>query len=74
MAVPTLLPTTAQNEKFGGVTYHIEGELVPAVHIKLTNTGVGHPNRRPRFIGVGAKHMRPQRLGSQEIFGATNRL
>ena len=28
---PIQLPTTAQNETFGGVTYHIEGELVPAL-------------------------------------------
>ena len=40
MAVPKLLPTTAQNETFGGVTYHIEGELVPALHLELSNTGV----------------------------------
>jgi uncharacterized protein (AIM24 family) len=35
MPVPTLLPTVAQNETFGGVTYHIEGELVPVLHIEL---------------------------------------
>ena len=29
MAVPIQLPTTTLNETFGGVTYHIEGELVP---------------------------------------------
>ncbi|HEY1663314.1 MAG TPA: AIM24 family protein [Verrucomicrobiae bacterium] len=40
MAVPTLLSTSVQNEKFGGVTYHIEGELVPALHIELSNVGV----------------------------------
>ena len=40
MAVPTLLPTRAQNETFGGVTYHIEGELVPALHLELSSTGV----------------------------------
>ena len=40
MAVPTLLPTTAQNEKFGGVTYHIEGELVPKLHLELSNTSI----------------------------------
>ena len=31
MAVPTLLSTSTQNETFGGVTYHIEGELVPVL-------------------------------------------
>ena len=40
MAVPIQLPTTAQNETFGGVTYHIEGELVPALQLELTGTGV----------------------------------
>ncbi|HEY3760330.1 MAG TPA: AIM24 family protein [Verrucomicrobiae bacterium] len=40
MAVPTLLTTAVQNEKFGGVTYHIEGELVPALHLELSNVGV----------------------------------
>jgi uncharacterized protein (AIM24 family) len=40
MAVPKLLPTAALNETFGGVTYHIEGELVPALHLELSNTGV----------------------------------
>jgi uncharacterized protein (AIM24 family) len=36
MAVPQLLPTTALNETFAGVTYHIEGELVPALHVELS--------------------------------------
>ncbi len=40
MAVPVQLPTVALNETFGGVTYHIEGELVPALHIELSSIGV----------------------------------
>jgi len=40
MAVPTLLTTSVQNEKFGGVTYHIEGELVPVLQLELSNVGV----------------------------------
>ena len=40
MAVPVLLSTNVQNETFGGVTYHIEGELVPALHLELGTTGV----------------------------------
>jgi uncharacterized protein (AIM24 family) len=40
MAVPVLLTTNVQNETFGGVTYHIEGELVPALHLELSNMGV----------------------------------
>ena len=35
MAVPVLLSTTARNETFAGVTYHIEGELVPVLHLEL---------------------------------------
>jgi uncharacterized protein (AIM24 family) len=35
MAVPVLLPTNVQDESFGGVTYHVQGELVPALHIEL---------------------------------------
>lgn len=36
MAVPILLPTAARDESFGGVTYHIQGELVPALSIELS--------------------------------------
>lgn len=36
MAVPTLLPTAARDETFGGVTYHIQGELVPALIVELS--------------------------------------
>ncbi len=36
MAVPTLLTTQAQDETFGGVTYHIQGELVPVLHVELS--------------------------------------
>jgi uncharacterized protein (AIM24 family) len=35
MAVPVLLPTAALNESFAGVTYHLEGELVPVLHLEL---------------------------------------
>jgi len=37
MAVPVLLPTQARDETFGGVTYHIEGELVPVLHLELAS-------------------------------------
>jgi len=40
MAIPRQLTTTASNETFGGVTYHIEGELVPVLHLELTNTPI----------------------------------
>ncbi|MCG6989124.1 MAG: hypothetical protein LJF06_13225 [Gemmatimonadetes bacterium] len=40
MAVPAQLSTTARHETFAGVTYHIEGELMPALQIGLSNVGV----------------------------------
>jgi uncharacterized protein (AIM24 family) len=36
MALPVQLPSAAKDETFGGVTYHIEGELVPVLHVVLT--------------------------------------
>jgi uncharacterized protein (AIM24 family) len=36
MPVPVLLPTAARDESYGGVTYHIQGELVPALSIELS--------------------------------------
>ena len=35
---PSLMPTTAQNETFAGVTYHLDGELVPALTVERTPT------------------------------------
>src|SRR5215510_13226646 len=32
---PTLMPTSAKDETFAGVTYHLDGELVPALTIEL---------------------------------------
>jgi hypothetical protein len=40
MAVPVQLTTNIQDETFGGVTYHIEGELVPALQVELSSTGI----------------------------------
>jgi uncharacterized protein (AIM24 family) len=40
MAIPKLLATAATNESFGGVTYHIEGELVPVLHLELAAKAV----------------------------------
>src|ERR1700753_3021877 len=40
MAVPVLLATNTQDENFGGVTYHIQGELVPVLHIELASVPV----------------------------------
>jgi uncharacterized protein (AIM24 family) len=35
MAVPVLVPTSVREEEVGGVRYHIEGELVPVLHVEL---------------------------------------
>jgi uncharacterized protein (AIM24 family) len=35
MPIPGLLPTSVLNETCGGVTYHIEGELVPVLRMEL---------------------------------------
>ncbi|MGH9396608.1 MAG: AIM24 family protein [Terriglobia bacterium] len=40
MAVPVLLPTAARDESYGGVIYHIQGELVPALSIELSAVSV----------------------------------
>jgi uncharacterized protein (AIM24 family) len=40
MAVPVLLPTGVRDETYGGVTYHIEGELVPALQVELSQLPV----------------------------------
>jgi uncharacterized protein (AIM24 family) len=39
-SLPTLMPTTASNETFGGVTYHIDGELVPVLSVDVTRMPV----------------------------------
>ena len=40
MATPTLCKTSVINETFADVTYHLEGELVPVLHIELGRTSV----------------------------------
>jgi uncharacterized protein (AIM24 family) len=40
MAIPQLHPTSIRNETFGGVTYHLEGEVVPVLHIELSSVPV----------------------------------
>ncbi len=40
MPVPVLLPTQARDETYGGVTYHIEGELVPALQLEIGSVPV----------------------------------
>lgn len=35
MERPRLLPTSARDESFAGITYHLEGELVPVLTVEL---------------------------------------
>ncbi len=35
MPIPVLRPTSVRDETFAGLTYHVEGELVPVLHIDL---------------------------------------
>ena len=38
--LPTLLPTQALDETYGGVTYHLEGELVPVLTVDVSRMPV----------------------------------
>ncbi len=38
--VPRLMPTGVRDESYAGVTYHIEGELVPVLHIEMGTDSV----------------------------------
>jgi hypothetical protein len=40
MPIPVLKATAAHAETFAGVTYHIEGELVPMLHLELSGMPV----------------------------------
>jgi uncharacterized protein (AIM24 family) len=37
---PRLMPTSAEAETFGGVTYHIDGELVPVLSVELSGSSI----------------------------------
>jgi uncharacterized protein (AIM24 family) len=39
-ALPRLLPSAAADETFGGVTYHIGGELVPVLSVDVSKQPV----------------------------------
>jgi uncharacterized protein (AIM24 family) len=40
MAIPQIHPTTIRNETFGGVTYTLEGDVVPVLHIEISTVPV----------------------------------
>jgi uncharacterized protein (AIM24 family) len=39
MERPRILPTSAMDESYGGVTYHLDGELVPVLTVELPAGG-----------------------------------
>ena len=39
-SLPELMPTEVSDETFGGVTYHVAGELVPVLSVDVTNIPV----------------------------------
>ena len=38
--LPRLMPTSAEGETFAGVTYHLDGELVPVLTVDVSRRGI----------------------------------
>ena len=60
MPVPKQLATAKLNESLAGVTYHIEGELVPVLQVELDKTPVysstiSFYGRTPRFKSASSR-------------------
>ena len=75
MAIPQLHPTTVRNESFGGVTYHLEGELVPVLHIEIGSMPVHFETQSlaTRFFASGGqiffnRFTGPGRVGIQSMY------
>src|SRR5262249_8868775 len=54
---PVILPTSAENETFAGITYHLDGELVPSLTVEIT----------PRHAVYFEHHMRVWKTTSVDI-------
>ncbi|MBV8938213.1 MAG: AIM24 family protein [Alphaproteobacteria bacterium] len=76
MRSPSLLPTIAQAERFGGISYHLDGELVPALTVELsTGSSVYFEHhtllwKSPR-VEIGVKSLRgvfKRALSGMQIF------
>jgi uncharacterized protein (AIM24 family) len=73
--LPTLMPTSVSAESFGGVTYHIDGELVPVLSVNVSQMPVyfehhillwKHPTVR---IGLKAlKGMLKRMIAGMQVF------
>src|SRR5580704_14692470 len=62
MPVPIQLPTIASNESYGGVTYHIQGELVPVLQIEVSQVPVYFEHHillwKDPSVDIGVKAMK----------------
>ena len=62
MAVPQLIPTVVRNAAYGGVVYHIEGELVPSLTLELMSVPVYFEHHvllwKDPSIQIGVKSLR----------------
>ena len=69
MERPTLLATTANNETYAGITYHLDGELVPSLTIEL------QPNQKIYFEHHILLWKHPGiRIGMRTMKGALKRV
>jgi len=62
LQLPQLMPTRANAETFGGVTYHIDGELVPVLTIDVSQRPVYFEHHillwKHSSVSIGLKAMR----------------
>jgi uncharacterized protein (AIM24 family) len=60
--LPVLMPTSASGETFGGVTYHIDGELVPVLSVDVTGMPVYFEHHillwKNSTVGIGLKSLK----------------
>jgi uncharacterized protein (AIM24 family) len=60
--LPRLMPTKVSDETFGGVTYHIDGELVPVLSVDVTRMPVYFEHHillwKNPSVGIGLKALR----------------
>ena len=68
MPIPVLKPVAARAEAFAGVTYHIEGELVPVLHLELGGVPVYFEHYILLWKDLGV------RIGIRPLKGALKRV
>ena len=70
MTRPVLLPTSLQDETFGGLTYHLDGELVPVLTVDIAATFGLFRAPHPSLEEPYDQHRHPAGCGSlPEIHG-----